>query len=95
MKLLGIDNVFFEVPDLEKALSFYEKLGFKKKVSIPQLKAILFSIGEEEPGLIICQKKTFPLKIMGRGGKCRGNKNTLPFLGNFRKRHSDDYRDDI
>ncbi len=58
MKLLGIDNVFFEVADLEKALSFYEKLGFKKKIDIPQLKAILFSIGEEEPGLIICQKKT-------------------------------------
>jgi catechol 2,3-dioxygenase-like lactoylglutathione lyase family enzyme len=56
MNLLGIDNIFFEVLDLQKAQHFYEQLGFKLKLSIPQKKAILFSIGSETPGLIICEK---------------------------------------
>lgn len=64
MKLLGIDNIFFEVQELKKAQHFYEQLGFKQKIAIPQLNAILFSIGMEEPGLIISEKKNpTPSKI--------------------------------
>lgn len=58
MKLLGIDIVFFEVLDLQKANKFYQQLGFTQQLVIPKIKAILFSIGEEEPGLIICEKDT-------------------------------------
>jgi GNAT superfamily N-acetyltransferase len=54
--LLGIDNVFFNVKELSEATTFYEKLGFKVKLSIPRMSAVLFSIGQEEPGLLICQK---------------------------------------
>jgi predicted enzyme related to lactoylglutathione lyase len=57
MKLLGIDNVFFDVTDLEAAIRFYENLGFKLKFKIPHLAAALLSIGSEEPGLMIWQKK--------------------------------------
>ena len=82
MKLLGVDNVFFEVADLEKALSFYEKLGFKKKIAIPQLKAILFSIGEEEPGLIIGQKNTVsPSKLWVEVGSSEEIKTLCHSLG--------------
>lgn len=31
MKLLGIDNVFFEVDNADKAIDLYEKLGFQIK----------------------------------------------------------------
>jgi catechol 2,3-dioxygenase-like lactoylglutathione lyase family enzyme len=50
MQLLGIDNVFFEVGDLEKAISFYDQLGFKLKFTIPHISSALFNIGNEEPG---------------------------------------------
>jgi hypothetical protein len=42
MALLGIDNVFFEVLELQKAQHFYHQLGFKQKLAIPNLNAILF-----------------------------------------------------
>lgn len=57
MKILGIDNVFFHVLDLKKAAIFFEKLGFVRKLDIPQIHAILFSIGQEEPGLIVYEKQ--------------------------------------
>ncbi len=55
MKLLGIDNVFFEVGNLDKAIDFYEKLGFQLKLKIQHIQAALFKIGDEEPSLIIKQ----------------------------------------
>lgn len=57
MKLLGIDNVFFQVANLEKAILFYEKLGFQLKLKIPQLPGVLFRIGNEEPGLILSETR--------------------------------------
>lgn len=56
MILKGIDNVFFGVVDLDRALTFYQQMGFKLKFAIPQLKAALLSIGHEEPGLILSEK---------------------------------------
>lgn len=58
ISLKGIDNVFFEVLNLRQAVDFYLKLGFKHKLDIPQINAALLSIGNEEPGLILCEKKT-------------------------------------
>lgn len=55
MHLLGIDNIFFQVRDVEKAISFYQNLGFQLKFRIPQIPGALFHIGEEEPGLILCK----------------------------------------
>jgi predicted enzyme related to lactoylglutathione lyase len=55
MKLLGIDNIFIQVKDLEHAANFYEKLGCVHKMNIPQIPASLFSIGNEEPGIILCK----------------------------------------
>lgn len=57
IKLLGIDNIFFEVKDLEKAIDFLQKLGFDLKFKIPHINAALLSIGNEEPGLIIIEKE--------------------------------------
>ncbi len=55
MNLLGIDNVFFQVGDLDQAIPFYEKLGFVVKFRLPHMQAALLSIGTEEPGLILTQ----------------------------------------
>lgn len=55
MHLLGIDNIFFQARDIEKAISFYQNLGFQLKFRIPQIPGALFHIGEEEPGLILCK----------------------------------------
>ncbi len=57
MHLLGIDNIFFQIGDLEKAIPFYEKLGFRLKFRIPDASSALFSIGNEEPGLILREAK--------------------------------------
>lgn len=56
-KIKGIDNIFFEVANLNRAIAFYQQLGFKQKLAIPQIKAMLLSIGEEEPGLILLEKQ--------------------------------------
>ncbi len=58
MEILGIDNIFFTVTNLEKAKEFYQKLGFKHKFSIPPIKAALFSIGQEVPGLMLSERST-------------------------------------
>jgi len=57
MKLLGIDNVFFQVGSVEKAILYYEKLGFILKFRIPRISAALFSIGNEEPGLMLLENQ--------------------------------------
>lgn len=57
MKILGIDNVFFQVGNIDEAIPFYEKFGFALKFRIPQIKAALFRIGEEEPGLMLIENK--------------------------------------
>jgi catechol 2,3-dioxygenase-like lactoylglutathione lyase family enzyme len=58
MQILGIDNVFFQIGDIEKAIIYYEQLGFKLKMRIPQIMAALFAIGNEEPGLILRETAT-------------------------------------
>lgn len=64
MQLLGIDNVFFEVGDLEKTISFYNRLGFKLKFKISHISSALFSIGNEEPGLLIKESPNpYPSKL--------------------------------
>ena len=42
-----------QVTNLDKAINFYKKLGFIHKMSLPQIPAELFSIGVEEPGIIL------------------------------------------
>lgn len=53
LKILGVDNIFSQVGHLEEAIHFYEALGFVLKFKIPQIKAALFNIGNEEPGLML------------------------------------------
>lgn len=57
MELLGIDNIFFEVGDIDQAIDFYQNLGLQLKFKIPHISGTLFSIGREEPGLLIRQSK--------------------------------------
>ena len=58
MKLLGIDNAFFEVGNIDDAIIFYEKIGFQLKFRIPHMNGALFRIGNEEPGLGLRQVST-------------------------------------
>jgi predicted enzyme related to lactoylglutathione lyase len=51
--LLGIDNVLFTVSELEPAVAFYEACGFGLKFRVEGAGMALFSIGREEPGLLI------------------------------------------
>ena len=53
VKILGIDNVFFQVGSLEKAILFYERLGFVLEFKTQRINAALFMIGNEEPGLML------------------------------------------
>ncbi len=55
MKILGIDNIFFTVVDINSAIEFYQKIGFELKFKIPNIQSALFNIGKEEPGLILQQ----------------------------------------
>lgn len=57
MKLLGIDNVFFQVGNLDIAIEFFEKLGFKLKFRIPRISSALLEIGGEVPGLMLRESK--------------------------------------
>ncbi|MCX6994979.1 MAG: hypothetical protein NTY13_04065 [Chlamydiae bacterium] len=59
MQLLGIDNIFFEVRDLNAAILLYQQLGFTLEFKIPKLPGALLKIGKEEPGLIL-QEAIFP-----------------------------------
>ena len=52
-RLLGIDNVMFGVRDLGDAVRFYEACGFKVKFRMDAARMALFTIGAEEPGLLI------------------------------------------
>jgi catechol 2,3-dioxygenase-like lactoylglutathione lyase family enzyme len=51
--LKGIDNVLFGVTDLDAAVAFYTACGFVLKFKVDEAKMALFSIGAEEPGLLI------------------------------------------
>lgn len=55
MQILGIDNVFVQVRDLQEAEMFYKKIGLELTLSIPHMKGLIFSIGGEEPGLIVLE----------------------------------------
>lgn len=57
MNILGIDNVFFQVANLEEAIPFFETLGFILKFKIPRMSAALFNIGKEEPGLMLLENQ--------------------------------------
>jgi len=51
--LKGIDNVLFSVADLDAAVAFYTACGFVLKFRVEQARMAMFSIGAEEPGLLI------------------------------------------
>jgi predicted enzyme related to lactoylglutathione lyase len=52
VKVLGIDNVFLEVGDLEEAIRFYrDALGLPVAKRFDAMGTILFQVGEETPGL--------------------------------------------
>ena len=53
MKILGIDNIFLSVGNLEAAVAHYQQLGLTLRFTIAQTRMAIFSIGEEEPGLIL------------------------------------------
>jgi catechol-2,3-dioxygenase len=55
MQILGIDNVFLQVKNLQDAETFYHNIGFELKLKLPHMKAVLFSIGDEEPGLLVIE----------------------------------------
>jgi catechol 2,3-dioxygenase-like lactoylglutathione lyase family enzyme len=51
--LLGIDNVLFAVRNLDEAVAFYRDCGFVLKFRVDNTGMALFSIGPEEPGLLV------------------------------------------
>jgi catechol 2,3-dioxygenase-like lactoylglutathione lyase family enzyme len=50
---LGIDNVLFEVGDLETARAHYSVLGFEEHFALPAAGVVGYKIGPERPGLLI------------------------------------------
>ena len=57
-EILGIDNVLFAVDDLEESVRFYEACGLELKFRMDAAGMALFSIGAEEPGLLIRRSDT-------------------------------------
>lgn len=53
IELLGIDNVMFRVDDLDRAVAFYERCGFRVKFRADEKGMVLLTIGREEPGLVL------------------------------------------
>jgi predicted enzyme related to lactoylglutathione lyase len=53
MHILGIDNVIFTVGDLNRAVTFYEKLGFLVKFRLDALDICVMTVGFELPGLVL------------------------------------------
>jgi predicted enzyme related to lactoylglutathione lyase len=59
MDILGIDNVIFTVGDLNKAVTFYKKLGFLAKFRLDALDICVMAVGFESPGLVL-KKENIP-----------------------------------
>lgn len=53
MELLGIDIVFYVVGDMNLAVDFYGKLGFGLKFRSDAVDVSVFSIGSEQPSLLL------------------------------------------
>jgi predicted enzyme related to lactoylglutathione lyase len=52
MKVLGVDNVFLPVGDLEEAVRFYrDVVGLPVHKRFDAMGTVLFAIGDETPGL--------------------------------------------
>lgn len=52
MKILGVDNVFVEVGDLEEAVRFYQDVvGLTVAKRFDDMGTVLFQIADETPGL--------------------------------------------
>jgi catechol 2,3-dioxygenase-like lactoylglutathione lyase family enzyme len=50
---LGIDNVYFTVTDLDAAVAFYVRCGFRRKLQIDAKRVAILTIGHETPGLVL------------------------------------------
>lgn len=53
MKVLGIDNVFFDVSNLEQGIAHYTDLGLNLRFAMQSPRVAIFAVGTEEPGLIL------------------------------------------
>ena len=55
------DNYFLPVDDMEEAKNYYENvLGLKKKFDFSDMGMVAYSIGNEEPAIILKDRKKFP-----------------------------------
>lgn len=54
------DNFFLPVDSLEKAKSYYEKLGFSVKFDFSSNGMVAFKVGSQEPAIILKDTKKFP-----------------------------------
>ncbi len=63
MNILGIDNVIFTVGDLNRAVTFYEKLGFLVKFRLDALDICVMAVGFELPGLVL-KKEDIPTQSL-------------------------------
>lgn len=59
MDILGIDNVFIEVGDLDEAVRFYsEVLGLPVAKRFDEMGSVLFAVGKETPGLGVAVRES-------------------------------------
>lgn len=54
------DNFFLPVEDMEKAKQFYETIGLAKKFDFADKGMVAYSVGSEEPAIILKDKNKFP-----------------------------------
>lgn len=54
------DNYFLPTENMEETIEFYKKIGLKEKFSFPENGIVAFSVGDEEPAIILKDIKNFP-----------------------------------
>lgn len=54
------DNYFLPTDNMDEAVEFYKKIGLREKFNFPASGMVAFSVGEEEPAIILKDIKKFP-----------------------------------
>ena len=54
------DNYFLPTDNMDEAMAFYKKIGLKEKFAFFESGMVAFSVGDEEPAIILKDIKKFP-----------------------------------
>lgn len=59
-RINNYDNFFLPSNNLDESISFYSKIGLTEKFNFPEKGMVAFSVGSEEPAIILKDVTKFP-----------------------------------